>query len=694
MLQHLCSPDNGDGMGEQTPRLALLRLSGEIGIKARATRHPVPQAARREPARRARELGLPPQLEISHDRLYAALPAHTALEDHALARVFGVSSLSLVERHPITALPDIVRMGERCSRTRCAAALRGARAARRPARGRDRERERGRAPARRGAAAARGRRRPENPEVTVRLELTERATVVLHRARAGPGRPAARRRGARVALLSGGFDSAVATWQIQKRGVECDLVFCNLGGAAHLREVLRVAVHLATRWSYGSRPRLFAIDFEPVADALRAYTTKRYWQILLKRQMLRAAEAVATRSAPRRSSRATAVGQVSSQTLPNLAVVSRATPLAVLRPLVGFDKSEIIDRARAIGTYALSESVGEYCALVPNKPATQARLDAVLAEEARLPDDPLRASARGARTCSTCARSTSARSTTPSSRSRRCRTTRCCSTCARSRSTARAHHPAALHLDFAQRARGVAELRPRTPLRAWCASTGCSRPARRSHAARRIPRAPFPRRPARAHARGRARHSGERMKRRLACDRDRVCVRVGVRFGECAAPRGRAGRRGPRLVSGLAPHHHPIATESAEAQAFFDQGFAWVFAFNHDEATRSFERAAQLDPKSPMPQWGIAWSVGPNYNLDIDDPRAVQASQAIAKAQELAASAPPDERAYVEAMAVRYSPDPKADRKKLARKYATAMRELSRAIPTISTPRRSTPRAS
>jgi len=84
------------------------------------------------------------------------------------------------------------------------------------------------------------------------------------------------------------------------------------------------------------------------------------------------------------------VGQVSSQTLPNLAVVSRATPLAVLRPLVGFDKSEITERARAIGTYELSKAVGEYCALVPTKPATQARLEVVLAEEAKLPGDPLR----------------------------------------------------------------------------------------------------------------------------------------------------------------------------------------------------------------------------------------------------------------------------------------------------------------
>jgi hypothetical protein len=137
----------------------------------------------------------------------------------------------------------------------------------------------------------------------------------------------------------------------------------------------------------------------------------------------------------------------------------------------------------------------------------------------------------------------------------------------------------------------------------------------------------------------------------------------------------------PQLVSGLAPHHHPIATDSAQAQAFFDQGFSWVFAFNHDEAARSFQRAAELDPKSPMPQWGIAWAVGPNYNLDIDDPRSVQASEAIARAKQLAASAPQNERDYVAAMAVRFSPDPKADRKKLAHIYAAKMRELAQRYP-------------
>src|SRR6185436_17859300 len=71
------------------------------------------------------------------------------------------------------------------------------------------------------------------------------------------------------------------------------------------------------------------------------------------------------------------------------------------------------------------------------------------------------------------------------------------------------------------------------------------------------------------------------------------------------------------LLPGMGSHHHAIATTSPEAQRFFDQGFDLVFGFNHEEAVRSFNRAKELDPKAPMPHWGIAWALGPNYNLDV-----------------------------------------------------------------------------
>ncbi|MEQ1909044.1 MAG: hypothetical protein ABMA15_09485 [Vicinamibacterales bacterium] len=136
-----------------------------------------------------------------------------------------------------------------------------------------------------------------------------------------------------------------------------------------------------------------------------------------------------------------------------------------------------------------------------------------------------------------------------------------------------------------------------------------------------------------------------------------------------------------QLMPGMGNHHHPIATTSPEAQRFFDQGCDLVFGFNHEEAVRSFTRATELDPKASMPHWGIAWALGPNYNLDVDDDRAKQANTAIAQAIALSKNGPEVERAYIDAMAIRFPGDGKPDRGALARTYASAMRDVSRRYP-------------
>jgi tetratricopeptide (TPR) repeat protein len=142
-----------------------------------------------------------------------------------------------------------------------------------------------------------------------------------------------------------------------------------------------------------------------------------------------------------------------------------------------------------------------------------------------------------------------------------------------------------------------------------------------------------------------------------------------------------ADARPATLMPGIQGVHLAISTRREDAQKFFDQGLALVYAFNHEEAIRSFKRAAELDPGSPMPYWGIALALGPNINQESDPDRSKAAYEAVQRAVELAARAPAKERAFVTALAKRYSSDPKADPKALEVEYKDAMRQLSRTYP-------------
>src|SRR5438132_8866200 len=135
------------------------------------------------------------------------------------------------------------------------------------------------------------------------------------------------------------------------------------------------------------------------------------------------------------------------------------------------------------------------------------------------------------------------------------------------------------------------------------------------------------------------------------------------------------------LMSGLGSLHHPTSTKNPEAKRFFDQGFRMIYGFNHEEAIRSFKRAAELDPQMAMAWWGVAIALGPNINLDVDPNREKAAYDAVQKALALSQNAPANEQAYIKALATRYSNDPKADLKKLAVDYKNAMGELIKKYP-------------
>jgi tetratricopeptide (TPR) repeat protein len=149
----------------------------------------------------------------------------------------------------------------------------------------------------------------------------------------------------------------------------------------------------------------------------------------------------------------------------------------------------------------------------------------------------------------------------------------------------------------------------------------------------------------------------------------------------CSSPPASTSKPAAPLFDNLGAYHVDITTASPEAQKYFDQGFTLAYAFNHAEAIRAFEHAAALDAGCAMCYWGIAFALGPNINAPITEDAARDAWEAIGQARKASRGATERERAYIEALAKRYTADPKAERPPLDRAYADAMREVARRYP-------------
>src|SRR6266853_1007634 len=160
-----------------------------------------------------------------------------------------------------------------------------------------------------------------------------------------------------------------------------------------------------------------------------------------------------------------------------------------------------------------------------------------------------------------------------------------------------------------------------------------------------------------------------------------LTLATGVAISVSAEPAKTNPASSPKLLPGLGEVHHPVSTKNHEAQQFFDQGLKLVFGFNHDEARRSFQRAAALDPKLAMAQWGVALTLGPNYNLPVDPEREKAGYDAVQRAVALQENASEPERAYINALVVRYSNDPHVDLHTLDRAYKEAMGKLAARYP-------------
>jgi tetratricopeptide (TPR) repeat protein len=140
------------------------------------------------------------------------------------------------------------------------------------------------------------------------------------------------------------------------------------------------------------------------------------------------------------------------------------------------------------------------------------------------------------------------------------------------------------------------------------------------------------------------------------------------------------GRTGP-LLDGLGKHTHKVTTSSPLAQQYFNQGLALTYGFNHAEAIRAFKEAIRLDPDCAMAYWGVATALGPNINAAMDNAAAKEAYASLQEAQKRMGGATEKEKAFITALAKRYTDKPVADRKPLDKAYAEAMKEVAKRYP-------------
>ena len=220
------------------------------------------------------------------------------------------------------------------------------------------------------------------PDVTVYLEIkNENLFIVTERHKGMGGFPIATQEDV-LSLMSGGFDSGVASYQMIKKGARTHYCFFNLGGAAHEVGVKQVSYYLWNKFGASHKVKFFAVDFEPVVAEILENIENGQMGVVLKRMMMRAAAKIADKMDIKALITGEAVGQVSSQTLTNLNVIDRVTETLILRPLVAYDKQDIIDIARKIGTEDFAKTIPEYCGVISKKPTVKAVLSKIEAEEA------------------------------------------------------------------------------------------------------------------------------------------------------------------------------------------------------------------------------------------------------------------------------------------------------------------------
>jgi len=210
----------------------------------------------------------------------------------------------------------------------------------------------------------------KNPDITLQMELIEdQLNIITTKYKGLSGFPIGTQ-GDILSLMSGGFDSTVASYLTMKRGIKTHFIFFNLGGMAHEIGVKQVALYLWNKFGSSHKVKFISVPFDDVIEEIFRSTPPTYMGVTLKRLMLIASEKIADAMEIDALVTGESVAQVSSQTLRNLALIDQVTNKLVLRPLATVNKPEIINIANEIGTRHFAENMPEYCGVISQNPIT------------------------------------------------------------------------------------------------------------------------------------------------------------------------------------------------------------------------------------------------------------------------------------------------------------------------------------
>src|SRR5574344_1476478 len=209
-----------------------------------------------------------------------------------------------------------------------------------------------------------------NAEVTIKLELEHNKLNIITQKHQGLGGFPLGSQGEILSLMSGGFDSTVASYLSIKRGLKTHFIFFNLGGVAHEIGVKQVSWYLWNKFGRSQRVSFITVPVEDVVSQIFKDISAPYMGVMLKRLMLLASEKIAQNLNVDALITGESVAQVSSQTLKNLRLIDDVSNILVLRPLSFMSKPDIIEIASKIGTKRFAEAMPEYCGVISQHPVT------------------------------------------------------------------------------------------------------------------------------------------------------------------------------------------------------------------------------------------------------------------------------------------------------------------------------------